>query len=40
MLLTMTRLIPRTELFGAGVVGEEETMIWKFNDAAQIVFME
>jgi hypothetical protein len=40
MLLTMTRLILRNELFGAGIVGEEEGMIRNFNDASQVVFME
>jgi hypothetical protein len=40
MLLTMTRLILRNELFGTGIVGEEEDMIRNFNDSAQVVFIE
>jgi hypothetical protein len=40
MLLTVTRLVGRNELFGAGFIGEEEALIRSFNDAAQTVFME
>jgi hypothetical protein len=40
VLLTTTRLISRSELFGAGVLGEEEQIVRNFNDSAQVVFME
>ena len=40
MLLTATRLLTRTDLFGNGLIGAEQDMIRSFNDAAQIVFME